>query len=98
MIDEYESDEKHELQQQATKFIYVQISKMFDELSAELTPEEIAEIAINAVAINLGTLIGQCHDDHRDEIMIASKKLIDYMCLTTIKKSSYYSYGMIGHA
>lgn len=96
--DTYENDAREILQQETTSFIYMQVAKLFEELSVELTTGEIAELVINAVSVNLGTLIGQCNDEYQEDVMKAVKKLIDHSYLMTIKKNSYVSYGMIGHA
>lgn len=96
-------DEEYEyavrlLQQKTTQYFYANIVKLFDELSSELTQGEISEIVINALSINLGTLLAQCSDENRQGAVILSKKLIDSSCLMTIKQISHITYGKIGHA
>ena len=97
-VDKEEEQQLAILQQKITQLFYVHISKMFEDLSSELFPGEIAEIVISAMAVNLGTLIGQCPDDYRDKVMKQSKRMMDNSCLMTVKHVSQQTYGKIGHA
>lgn len=95
---ELDTGEELDLWQQKThQYIYMMISKLFENMSFDLTQAEITELIINSLAANLGTLIGQVSDEYREDVMDIAKTALDTNCLTMVKQLAKSKYGNIGH-
>lgn len=95
--DQNEQTEFDIWQQKTHQYVYSMIVRLFETMSFDFSQTEIAELIINSLAVNLGTLIGQVSDEHRDTVMDISRTAIDTSCLAIVKQLAYSKYGNIGH-
>jgi hypothetical protein len=99
IVDQTEEESNFDITQQKThQYIYMSVSKLFETLSFDYKQGEVAELVMNSLAVNLGTLVGQVSDEYRDEIMESCKKIMNTSCLATVKQLTASQYGQIGHA
>lgn len=84
-------------QQKTHQYVYMMIAKLFETMSFDLTQSQIAELVINSMAVNLGTLVGQVSDEHRENVMDLAKTALDVSCLAIVEQLAFSKYGNIGH-
>lgn len=92
------SEEEFDVWQQKThQYVYVMITKLFETMSFDLSQAQIAELIVNSLAVNLGTMVGQVSDEYRDTVMDLVTTAIHTSCLATIESMAISTYGNIGH-
>lgn len=92
------SDNIELIQEELNYQIYNDI-KHYLALTSELCDDsEAFNIIVRAVAINLGAILAQVPDQHREQFVKISNELISQSLTETLKSLDNFNWGQIGHA
>lgn len=97
-IDTEDDVELENIQLAVNQAIYGAIIDAYQQIKEIVPSADAVGIMVSGVATNLGMVIGQIPDSHRESYLQIAQVILEKSFLSTVESMSYQTYGQVGHA
>lgn len=86
-----------EMQDACNKILYETVTQIYAKAATLSTDEQAITMVLSSLATNIGILLAQLPDEHREDYINITNKVIDASIVKAMQNISQLIYGQIGH-
>ena len=95
MIDD---DALADLQRKINQSLYEQIAQKYEMAETQTNSAQATAVIVSALATNLGMVLAQIPDSHKENFCTMASSIIEYSMLAAIVQVETAKWGQVGHA